>query len=153
MTTKEYLEIATGLDKRIASLSDRVIMLRIRAESITPSYGGVASGGSGNQGKVSSSVEAMVDFENEIRQIRDEFVKFRSRIEFEIQRIPNNIYATLLEERYIKGEQWEIITEKLAYSDVKYVREVLHSRALAEFDKITPENTRFVPFILRRDSV
>lgn len=153
MTTKEYLEIATGLDKRIASLSDRVIMLRIRAESITPAYGGVSSGGSGNHGKISSSVEAMVDFENEIRQIRDEFVKFRSRIEFEIQRIPNNIYATLLEERYIKGEQWEIITEKLSYSDVKYVREVLHSRALAEFDKITPENTRFVPFILRRDSV
>ena len=48
MTTKEYLEIATGLDKRIASLSDRVIMLRIRAESITPSYGVVSSGGSGN---------------------------------------------------------------------------------------------------------
>ncbi len=152
MTTKEYLEIAIGIDKRIISLSDRIVMLRIRAESITPSYSGDVPGGKG-ESKISSSVETMVDTECEIKQIRDEFVKFRSRIEKEIQKIPNNIYATLLEERYIKGENWDLIAEKLAYSDVKYVREVLHSRALSEFDRFTPENTRFVPFILRQNSV
>lgn len=153
MTAKEYLEIATGVDKRIASLSDRVVALKIRAESVTPSYAAAFSGGSGSGEKISGSVEAMIDIENEIIKIRDEFLKFRNRVEIEIQRIPNNIYATLLEEKYIKGGKWETITEKLGYSDEKYVREALHSRALREFERITPEKTRFVPSILRRNGI
>lgn len=153
MTVKEYLEIATGIDKRIASLTDRIEMLRTRAESITPAYAAGGSGGGTPKDKLSAPVEEMVDSEREIRQIRNEFIEFRDRAEREIQRIPNNIYATLLEEKYIKGNPWGTVTDKLGYSDEKYVREVLHSRALAEFDRITPESTRFVPSILRTDSV
>lgn len=150
MTTKEYLEIATGIDTRINSLSERIEILQCKAENITPTYSSTASSGNVSQSKMSDAVEEKVDYENQIQQIKDEFLLFKHRVEFEIQRIPNNIYATLLEEKYIKGKKWEDIAEIIGYSDIKYVREVIHNRALSEFEKITPENTRFVPCILRQ---
>lgn len=153
MTTKDYLETATGVDMRIASLNERIEELRCKAENITPSYGSGTGGSSVPKDKISDSVECITDLEAEIKCIRDEFVTFRHRVECEIQRIPDNVYATLLEEKYIKGKKWGDVAEKLGYSDEKHVRESLHSKALSEFDKITPENTRFVPSILQRKEV
>lgn len=153
MTTKEYLEIATDIDKRIASLTNRILYLRSRTERITPVYGICTSASVSSGDELSQAIGDMVDSAAEIVQIRNEFAKYRTRVECEIQRIPNNIYATLLEEKYINGASWETVTEKIGYSDVKHVREVLHSRALSEFEKITPENTRFVPSVLLENGV
>lgn len=152
MTTKEYLETATGVDNRIDVLARRIIMLKERASRITSGGGSGGSAGAGYD-KVSSSVESYVTYEKEIKQIHDEFLKFSLKVETEIHRIRNNTYATLLEERYIEGQGWEHIAEKIGYSDVKYVRETLHNRALSAFDKISPQNTRFIPSILLKDDV
>lgn len=153
MTAKEYLEIAINIDKRITSLTNRITYLRSNTERVTPVYEITArmSGCSGDT--LSQVIGDILDSASEIAKIRDEFAKYRIRVEHEIQRIPNNIYATLLEERYINGKSWKEISEIIDYNDEKYVREVVHNQALKEFEKFTPENTRFVPSILHRGIV
>lgn len=147
MTAKEYLEQVIGIDKRINSLEHRLEMLKESAERITPMYGSISSGTRKSSDKLSENIGEKIDIEKEIITLKEEFKAFQIRVEKEIHRIPNNVYATLLAEKYINGTSWNEIAEIIGYNDVKYVRKILHSKALAEFERINPQNTRFLPCI------
>ncbi|MCM1008996.1 MAG: hypothetical protein NC485_14005 [Ruminococcus flavefaciens] len=48
----------------------------------------------------------------------------------------NHVYASLLSVKYLSGATWEEVARLLGYKDEKYVRTVLHSKALKEFSKL-----------------
>lgn len=146
MTTKEFIEMAVGIDVRIASLDERLRMLKEKPMSITAPIGGTGSSGSGTYDKLGAKVAEMIDEEQAIINIRDKFLRYKEYVEKSIHKIPDNILAALLEEKYIKCKTWEQTAYFIGY-DVDYTQKTLHSKALIEFDKVTPEKDGFNPVI------
>lgn len=147
MTAKEYLQQGTNIQFRIKSLERSKEICFSRATKSTPSVSDVPpSMNSGTSSKVEDNVLDMVDYDEKIDNLTAQFKEFAFRAVCEINRIPNNISATILTNKYINGMTWEAIATELGY-DSDYVQKELHGKALSEFDKNNPENTRKSPVI------
>ena len=136
MTVKEYLNQLPNMQLRIDSLKRSIQICQERATGTGNQFTDI-SVGQGNSNKIADNMEKKIDFETELLQLVDEFEKFRFRVICQINRIPDNRYVSLLINRYVNNMSWEEIAEIIGYNDVKYVRKILHVRALAEFEKIT----------------
>ncbi len=145
MTAKEYLEQLPDMRVRINAIKRKIAECMERASDTSAKISGERSG-SGSRGKVEKNVEQAVDIEIELRQLVKQFEQLELRASKEICSLPTSIYSGLLFEKYINGLSWEQVAEAIG-KDVDHTRKVLHSKALAEFDRLIPENTRFYPCI------
>jgi hypothetical protein len=114
MTAKEYLEQIENIDIRLRSLEKQRNHLRSKE---------------GNE-------KSLQELRKLIDDLREESVQLQKKITVEIYSMKNNIYSGLLAEKYLCGATWECIAVDLGYNSVKYVREVVFPKALAEFEKI-----------------
>lgn len=112
MTTKEYLEQVSDIEYRLRSLEAEL-----------------------------KDCEKEEDFEfrdklrSDILSDKEHRKELKLNIRREIQSIPNNIYATLLTEKYIRGSTWEQVADAVGY-DKGHVRKELHQKALKCFEEI-----------------
>lgn len=144
MTAKEYLNQLPNMQLRIDSLKRSIQICQERATGTGNQFTDTVVG-QGNSNKIADNMEKKIDFETELLQLVDEFEKFRFCVICQINRIPDNRYVSLLINRYVNNMSWEEIAEIIGYNDIKYVRKILHGRALAEFEKITPLFSPFSP--------
>lgn len=140
MTAKEYLSYLPNIQFRIKALQRSIRQCQEIATATESRMDCTAPQNSGN-GKVASAVEEKYDLEQELRRLTDGYQEFAVRVIREINRIPNNLYVTILIDRYVNGLPWGKITENLGKESEKHVRGELHMQALAAFEKINPETT------------
>ncbi len=147
MTAKEYLEQLIDIRVRIKALNRKISECRERASNTAAGSSGETTQHSGeNTSKIVRNVENKLELEASLEKIKFEFEQFETRATLEINRLPNNQYTGLLMEKYVNGLTWEQVAEAID-KDPDYTRKVLHSRALAEFEKINPEHARKNPVI------
>ncbi len=60
----------------------------------------------------------------------------QSEIERLISQVDNNIFQALLRDRYINFLPWERIAENINYESARWVRTVVHNKALAAAEKV-----------------
>lgn len=147
MTAKEYLKQLPNMQIRIDSLKKSIQLCKERAVGTGIQFSEISSVQS-NGNKIADNIEKKADFESELLQLIDEFEKFRIRVICEINRIPDNRYASLLINKYINNMSWEDITDEIGEKNSEYVRKELHEKALKNFEEINPENIRKTPCIL-----
>lgn len=114
MTAKEYLEQVENID------------IKIKALAMQRNY---LCGKKGNE-------KSLQELKELIDRMSEESIELQKKITVEIYSMKNHRYSGLLAEKYLCGATWEHITVDLGYNSVKYVRETVFPKALAEFEKI-----------------
>lgn len=141
MTPKQYLEQYKKADRETDELIDRIVVLRARAERITPKYGtDTGSGHSAVHDSLSALVAAIMEAEEKARCRMEELERMQDEIKAVIEAVPNETYRSLLSMRYIKGLPFERISCEMNYTHW-YLTHHLHPKAL-EAVKIPPKTTK-----------
>lgn len=147
MTAKEYLEQLTNMRIRINSINRKISECQDRATNTAVNISGNAPQHNGETSeKIADNIGKKIDLETTLQKTKEAFEEFEVRATIEINRIPNNLYSGLLFEKYVNGLTWEQVAEVIE-KDPDYTRKDLHSKALACFEEINPENTRINPVI------
>ena len=155
MTVKEYLSYLPNTQLRIKALQRSIQQCQEIATATGGRMDGVPTQNCGN-GKVATAIEEKYDLERELSELLESYQDFAVRVVREINRIPNNLYATILIDRYVNGLPWETIAANVGMDSEKHVRTKLLDRALIAFEKNNPESTgkyRKVPCISQQNDV
>lgn len=129
MTTKEYLNQARMLDKRIDSKLEQVERLRALAERTTTVLSSQPKGTSGTN-RTEYCVLKIWELEREVNEDIDRLIDLKREIQDAIGLLTDDKYKLLLEYRYLCGNTWEQIAEKMRI-DLRWVYR-MHGRALQE---------------------
>lgn len=136
MTAKEYLSQYQAAEREIDELLERSVLLRSRAERITPTYGSDGGGSSQpNVNKIPMIVELIIEEEERTKQRVSELIELQTEIQTAISRVPDDTCRTLLFMRYIGGKSFEAIAVSMNYS-YWHLTHALHPKAL-QFIKVT----------------
>ena len=129
MTTKEYLNKMRMLDRLIDSKLEQIDRLRSLSERVTTTLS-FSPKGAGGANRTEYCIERIWQLEKEVTEDIDRLVDMKSGIRGAIDEVKNDKYKLLLECRYLCGDTWERIAEKMEI-EVRWVYE-LHGRALQE---------------------
>lgn len=136
MTAKEYLQQLHKADVIINQRIQEKADLRARLSSIGSfDYSKERVQTSLPEGAgYERQIEKIIDLENEIDQLIDDYVDLKHKIIGEIQNLNNTDQIKILYKRYVLGEKFEQIAVDLNFS----IRNVykIHGYALREFQKI-----------------
>ena len=124
---KHYLKSAWYWQKKKDLLSDKIQVLRSRAEKITTSYSDAPTFG-GFEDHRQAVIAEMVDTEKKYEAAIKECKKKSAEIEFFINLLEDFQEKLILEYRYIYYENWQDIALSLNYEERQVYR--IHGRAL-----------------------
>lgn len=129
MTAKEYLSQYKHLNAAIRSKQRQLQELR----DISTSVACRGSDCSGNESdRIGRVVAKILDTENEICGMIERLLELKREIEGVIGRVENPLYRQVLVLRYIEGETFEEISDKLHFCDRQIYR--IHRKALAKIN-------------------
>lgn len=138
MTAKEYLSQYRTLDAEINSKLEQAAQLRALAAKVSPSTGFGSSGGISD--RVGKTVAKIVDLENEISKDVDRLVDLKTEIHRTIKLMPDPLFRTVLDRKFILRNSLETIAEKTGYSVPQIKR--IYKKAKVEFEKMIPNDTK-----------
>lgn len=142
---QHYLRSAWYYEKKSAFLTDKIAVLRSKAEKITTSYQDAPSFG-GFEDHRQKIIAEMVDLEREHEKARTLCRNKRKEVEFVISLLDNFQEKIVLEMRYLNYYDWQEIAIQLNYSiqAVYYI----HGRALMHILEVNKqaEQTSGKPF-------
>ena len=124
---QHYLRSAWYYEKKSTFLTDKIAVLRSKAEKITTSYQDAPSFG-GFEDHRQKVIAEMVDLEREYEKARTLCRNKRQEIEYLISLVGDHQEALVLEMRYLYYENWQTIALKLNY-DVRSIYRI-HGKAL-----------------------
>lgn len=131
LVTKEFLKEAYILDKRLQDKKDELENIRSLATSIgSPSFS--EKRGSGTNDKVGNMVSTMLDLVDEIVLQTTELLRKKYDIALLIQKVNNEESKRILELRYIKYLEWEVIADEMGFSRVHTIR--IHNKGIEQMN-------------------
>ena len=134
MTAKEYLRQIRSIEMMLRSLEEEIMTLETRACKVTSSWQSdpvqTTSSGDGMTNVVIKIIEKKKDYEN----MWDKLINKRTECENLLRKLDNPLHYTILFEYYIKGKNWEQVSESIHFS-TSYVKSQ-HGWALLEFEKL-----------------
>ena len=128
MKTKEYMQQAFFLDKRINSLMRQINNLWDQATNTTQVISDMPRNPSGEISKMESRVVDICDLTDEIKKQTDKLKKLRKEMMVVVEEVPDPEYQLILQERYFEMLTWEDIASDINRS----VRsaQLMHGKAL-----------------------
>lgn len=134
MTAKEYLQQIEILDELIEAKQVELFQLRRLATSVTVPTDREAVQTSGTSDKVGEMVVKIVDLENEINEMIDDFIDRKIKCINIIDQIKPPLYHKVLHKHYVQYKPLTDIASEISYS-YQYILEI-HAKALQEVEKI-----------------
>lgn len=119
--------------RREQELAEEVERLRSEATRITPLLSGMP-GGPGNGQKLPRAVERIVQAQQELQEQIDHCADVRRKIAVAIAQIANYRDREILRRRYILGQGFEEMAEKMGM-DCRWVRRI-HKRLVDRMDNL-----------------
>ena len=132
MNAKEYLSQAFRLDQKINSKLEQVSKLRNLSMKASGLRLAERISGTKEHSLMESALVKMIDLEYEINADIDRLVDLKREMATLIERVNDPSQRLLLEMRYLCGNTWEDIAQKMGY-DLRWVYR-LHGKALQVFD-------------------
>lgn len=135
MTAKEYLQQVRRMDRLINNKIAEIDQLKELATSITAATDREAVQTSGVSDKVGNVVASIIDLQNEINALVDNYIDKRKEIIAQIDGIEKQqpLYYAILHGRYIQFRRLQEIADDEGYA-AQYIREQ-HGKALAFFER------------------
>lgn len=134
MVVAEYLGQIKRLNMMINNKLVELDQLQTIATSITAQTDKEAVKSSGDQDKLGSAVSKIVDMENEINDLIEEYVSKKKIIMSQINQIEDDRYYNVLTGVYVHNWTLEKVAVSMGYSTVQIKR--LLKEAKIEFDRI-----------------
>ena len=134
MTTKNYLQQITRLEKMIQNKLSEIYRLKTMACSVTILSEKDKVQTSFDKDRLGSTVAKIVDLEGDTDKLVHEFTDKRNHIIQQIDNMSNTDYYNILSLRYVNGNTFEEISKLTTWS----IRQVfkLHGKALLEFERL-----------------
>jgi len=129
MNSKDYLNQAYRIDRRVSAKLEQVLSLRELETNATTT---MSRKDKANARKVRNIVAKLTKLESEINSDIDRLVDLKHEIMTVVKCVESPKLQTLLELRYLCFKTWEQIAEELCY-DLRWVHR-LHKRALEAVD-------------------
>jgi len=124
---KHYLKSAWYWSKKKDYLSDKILVLRSKAEKITTTFTDVPTFGEFNDHRQAVIAE-MVDTQKKYESAIQECKRKEAEVRFFISNLEDYQESLVMEMRYIYYENWQDIALKLNYDERQIYR--IHGRAL-----------------------
>lgn len=134
----EYLNQSFYIDQEINSKLDHLNLLEDKLKKITTTYKNIPPSGTRKVDGIQSTIANIMDLKTEINEKIDEFVDLQREIMHVIDKVPNSKHRTLLTNRYLNFQAWELIAIEMGYS-VHHVYK-LHNEALDVVVKFISKN-------------
>lgn len=140
MTAKEYLLQAADIDLKIDSIRISIQRCREQATSTSSLFSDIPPQHNGSvSDKIGSNAEKIADYEAQAKEMMIESERLKSEIAGKINLVKNNLYSSLLFDKYISNMTWQEVSEHIN-KEYDYTKGVLHDRALNEFAKVMYKN-------------
>jgi hypothetical protein len=133
MDTKQYLGQISRLDKMIKNKMTELAEFKELAYGLSAINNEERVQSTPDFDKMSGKIAKIVDMENKIDSLIDEYVDKKNLIVSQIDSIENETYYEILFSRYIAKKNFEKIADEMSYSWRQIIR--LHGRALQDFEK------------------
>lgn len=133
MDTKQYLGQISRLDKMIKNKMTELAEFKELAYGLSAINNEERVQSTPDFDKMSGKIAKIVDMENKIDSLIDEYVDKKNLIVSQIDSIENETYYEILFSRYIAKKTFEKIADEMSYSWRQIIR--LHGRALQDFEK------------------
>lgn len=134
MTAKEYLRQIRAIEMTLKSLEEEIMTLETRARKVTSSWQSdpvqTTSSGDGMANVVIKIIEKKKEYENMWGKLIDK----RTECEKLLLKMNNPLHYTILFEYYIKGKNWDQVSESIHFS-TSYIKSQ-HGWALLDFEKV-----------------
>ena len=134
MDTKQYLSQISRLDRMIKNKMTELSQYRDLACGLSAVTNEERVLSSPDFDKMTGKVAKILEMEQKIDSLIDEYVDKKNLIVSQIDSMENETYYQILFSRYIEKKNFEKIAEEMSYSWRQIIR--LHGRALQEFDKV-----------------
>lgn len=137
MTPKEYLNQALLIDEKIENNLEIIECLKSRLYGISNQLSDDVKIQNTNRVDFTDTVDKVIDLENKINDLVDEYVGLKQKITKEINSLDNNTYVLLLIKRYVLNKNLYDIADEMFYSYGR-IRH-MHGEALEAFKCRYPE--------------
>lgn len=134
MTAEEFLEQIERADRVIDNKLSEVYRLRCLATSVTVPTDREAIQTSGVSDKVGSIVAKIIDLENEINDLIDEYIDIRQSCIKVIESLPDSLMYAIIHKHYVQYKTFVEIAEEENYTYQWILR--VHNKALKEISEI-----------------
>lgn len=134
MRSKDYLNQAFQIEKRIAAKAEQIESLRAVVTKVTTTLSDVKVQSSLKVSRMEDTIAKMMDLEEELKTDMDELIAIKSEVMRTIRQVPDPEQQLLLEKRYLCYEKWEDISIDLNISIQHTFR--LHGEALKKIEEI-----------------
>lgn len=135
MTAKEYLEQVIKIDERIKSIDDKIKEQRLRINTLSATDYSKNIVQSSGISDISDLIVGMEEHINKLTQEKNRLQILKEDITDTINKVHNNLLASLLIHRYLLNEKWEAVAENINMSK-EMTRKELHGQALNEINEI-----------------
>ena len=130
MNSKEYMEEADRLRRRIRRKENEILSLRNRAEGMTGmGNGDMPKTASPDPHKMEVAVCKIMELEQEVQEIQTELDRMVSAFKDSMSVLTDSDMKDLLTKRYIEFKPWKVIFREMGYSESSCYR--LHRMGLA----------------------
>lgn len=128
MTTKEYLQQAYRIDRKIQLDTEKLAAARSALYGKTVRYDSDGSKpvpcGNGTE----SAVIRVMELEERLNREIDELTAKRQEIELVVNAVPDEVQREVLTRRYLLYQKWEVIAAEMNYSERRIFQ--IHGDAL-----------------------
>ena len=133
METKVYLQQINRLDRMIKNKLTELAQLKELTYGISAISNEERVQTTLDPDKFSGKIAKIIEIENKIDSLVDEYVDKKQIIVSQIDQMENEVYYEILFARYVGKKTFEKIADEMSYSWRQIIR--LHGRALQEFEK------------------
>lgn len=133
MDTKIYLQQISRLDRMIKNKMSELAQYKELSYGLSAMTNEEKVKSSTDFDKMTGRVAKILEMENKIDKLIDEYVDKKNLIISQIDNMEDETYYEILFARYIEKKTFEKIADEMTYSWRQIIR--LHGRALQEFEK------------------
>lgn len=132
--TSDYLNQSYYLNEEIDSKIEHLNLLDDQLNKLTTIFKDTPPSSTRKVDSLQNTIANIMDLRVEINEKIDKFVDLQREIMHVINKVTNSQYRTLLTNRYLIFDKWEMIAIKMNYS-IQYIYD-LHNKSLYEVEKI-----------------
>ncbi len=134
MTSKEYLNQAHQIEKRIMTKAEQIEVLRAVVTKVTTTLSKAKVQASPPPSKMEGTIAKMIDLEEELKTDMDELIATKAEVMRTVHMVREPELQLLLEKRYLCHEKWDDIAADMGLSVQHVFR--LHGEALKKVEEI-----------------
>ncbi len=140
MTAKEflnqYLETKRTADSKLREITELNALATKTTATLSLDGGHTQNS---KPDKLADICAKIVDAESEVHELIGDLLQIQRKVLLVIGKVKSAKYRELLEDRYIYGDKWNVIIDKMHYSRAQIFR--LHGEALNQVEKMRLNET------------